>query len=237
MYKCIIIDDEPHAVDGLRNYISKIPEFELAFSYTDPVIALREISNSEKVDFIFLDVNMPEISGIELAKVIRGKTNILIFTTAHTKYGYEAFELRADGYLLKPYNLSAFLELINSLLKKLHEADQFDLQSDFLFIKSKEDKMKLVKIRYEEIVSAESKSNYVHLHLTDRKIVTYLSLAEITKDLSQKRGFLQFQRSFILNVIHIKSIQGNTVLMDNGSKITIGNYYRHDFNQFIFDYP
>src|SRR3982750_1482359 len=109
MYKCIIIDDEPQAIEGLKTYLAATPQLELLASYTDPVIALKEIVERDNVDLIFLDVDMPKINGIELAKVIRNKTKKLIFTTAHTKYAFDAFEADADAFLWKPYSLGKFI--------------------------------------------------------------------------------------------------------------------------------
>jgi len=115
MYKCIIIDDEPHAIEGLKGYMASTPQLNLVKSYTDSLAALKDIQESEPVDLIFLDVDMPTINGIELAKEIRNKTAKLIFTTAHTKYAFEAFEVNADGYLLKPYSIGKFIIAINRL--------------------------------------------------------------------------------------------------------------------------
>ena len=93
-YKCIIIDDEAHAINGLKNYIEKVPSLPLVKCYNEPLQALMELPGADKVDLILMDIDMPNISGIELSKHVREKTNKLIFTTGHTKYGYEAFEAR-----------------------------------------------------------------------------------------------------------------------------------------------
>lgn len=239
MFKCVIIDDEPHAIEGLKNYIEKVPELQLYKSYTNPVLALRDISQQEKVDLILLDIDMPEISGIELAKLVRERTSMLVFTTAHTRYGYDAFTVKADGYLLKPYSLARFLEVIEEILSKSKRKliqDTSSTRSEFMFIKSKDDNHKLIKVWFDDIVAVESKNNYIHLYTKDRGITTYMSLTEISKQLPERKGFIQFQRSFILGIKHIESIDGNVVAMVNGKKITVGDYYKKDFAAFVSCY-
>lgn len=238
MYTCIIIDDEPHAIEGLKGYISTLPELLLIKSYTDPLIALKEISINVKVDIVFLDVDMPRISGIELAKEIRSKTNKLVFTTAHTKYAFEAFEANADAYLLKPYSLGKFIIAINKLLPentmvKDNSLENRALQKDFFFVKSKEDDLKILKIKYADIVAVESKQNYIMIHTITKKVLTYMSLIEIAKILNGMHGFIQLHRSFIVNEDQIETIDGNLVKMINGVRITVGDNYRKQFNAFV----
>ena len=236
MYKCVIIDDEPHAVEGLKNYLIKIPELQLIASYTDPIHALQEIARGGPIDLLLLDIDMPEISGIDLARLIRAKTDKLLITTAHIQYGYEAFEVQADGYLLKPYSFAKFLTAIHKLFPPSAQDSDFARippDQDFFFIKSKDDDLKLVKIRYDDIVMIESKLNYVMVYTVDRSILTYITLMEISNRLTKARGFEQFHRSFILNNRHIEYIDGNTITLNNGRKITVGDHYKKDFNVFV----
>lgn len=237
IYRCVIIDDEPHAIEALKGYISKTDKLLLISSFTDPIVALQQLLNSDPVDLILLDVDMPEITGIELAKMIKQKTSKLVFTTAHTKYAFQAFEVKADDYLLKPYSLAKFMSTVEALfpsvLKEQGPDDTYHGNLNYFFIKSKDDNSKLVKIRYDEIVAIESKLNYIMVQTNDLNILTYMSLTEISNKLSREMGFIQIHRSFILNTEHIKSIEGNTVIMDNGTKLSIGEYYRKDFIDFI----
>ncbi|MDP9079336.1 MAG: LytTR family DNA-binding domain-containing protein [Bacteroidota bacterium] len=229
-YKCIIIDDEPHAIEGLKNYIAAIPSLKLEHCYTSPVDALMALSGDNKTDLILLDIDMPQISGIELSRQIRQKTNKLVFTTGHTQYGYEAFEVDADAYLLKPYSLSKFASTIAKLFPAQTETKNAD---DFFFVKNKNDHLKIVKIRFDEVVAIESKQNYVLIHTLSKQILTYMSLTEISKTFEHLPNFVQYQRSFVLNKEHIESINGNTIQMVNGVQITVGEYYRKDFTAFL----
>lgn len=175
-----------------------MPNLYLIKSYTDPLEALKEIINGDMVDLILLDINMPSITGIDLSREIRKKTRKLIFSTAYKQYGYEAFEVEADAYLLKPYTISKFV----GTLARIFPAN-------------------------------ESKLNYVQIHTLSKKILTYMSLSEISKTLRHLQFFVQFQRSFIIGKRHIESIDGNTIKMVTGLQITVGEYYRKDFSAFL----
>jgi len=234
LYKCIIIDDESYAIDRLRDYISSIPNLLLIKSYTNPLEALIDMATSEVVDIIFLDINMPQITGIELSREIRVKTRKLVFTTAHTQYGYEAFEVNADAYLLKPYTLSKFASTVAKLFPKKHESPKELIENDdFFFIKDKNDHLKIVKIIYGDVIAVESKLNYVLIHTSSKKVLAYMALTDISKIFREFKNFVQFQRSFILNKRHIDSIAGNTVKMTNGLEITVGEKFREDFILFL----
>lgn len=195
---CIIIDDEPHAIEGLKRYIASIPAIELIETYTDPVKAMMEISNRDVVDLVLLDVDMPGITGIELGESLRPKADKLVFTTAHSKYAYEAFQIDADDFLLKPYSLAKFLKTVHKLFPQKPELIERIDSNDYIFVKSKEDNLRLIKIRYKDIVAIESKLNYVQIHTLDKSVTTYMSLSEMAKKLSQFDWFMQFQRSFII---------------------------------------
>lgn len=238
-YKCIIIDDESHAIEGLERYIATMPELEVLKTYTDPLLALKEIINRPSVDVIFLDVDMPMINGLELAKEIRKKTEKLIFTTGHTEYAYEAFESHADAYLLKPYSLGKFVITINKLFPDQAVSDNalmsanHEKNDDFFFVKSKSERLKLVKIRFDDVVVVESKMNYILIFTLKDEYLTYMSLTEISKTLLMHSQFIQPHRSFIINHNHLESIEGNTIIMVNGQKIAIGEHYKKDFGDFI----
>jgi DNA-binding LytR/AlgR family response regulator len=233
MYKCIIIDDEPHAIAGLKSYISQTPILCLLASYTDPVVALKEIQLLEGIDLIFIDVDMPKINGLELAKEIRHKTKKLVFTTAHTKYAFEAFQVKADAYLLKPYSLGKFMITINDLFPHTSQMPDPIIKKDFFFVKSKDDDQKIVKVKYAEVIAVESKLNYIMIYTSKKNILTYMPLAEIAKILTPMPNFMQLHRSYLINQDHIEMIDGNLVKMVNQLKFTVGERYRVGFHEFL----
>lgn len=238
-YTCIIIDDEAHAIEGLENYIATMPDFEILKTYTDSVKALKEIKTGPDVDIIFLDVDMPTINGIDLAKEIRGSTDKLVFTTGHTEHAYEAFEVQANAYLLKPYSLGKFVIAINKLFPTQEGMDhafqsvEVEKNDDFFFVKSKIEKIKLVKIRFDDVISVESKLNYILITTLKDKFLTYITLGEIAKTLLIHPQFIQVHRSYIINYNHIESIEGNMIKMIDVQTINIGEHYRKAFNDFI----
>jgi len=231
MYKCIIIDDEPHAIAGVKKYLESLPNIDLVAAYSDPYAALTEIETFKDIDLILMDIDMPNISGIELSKSIRAKTRKLIFTTGHTKYGYEAFKADADDYLLKPYTLGEFMIAINKALLK--PSDHISNNSSTFLVKNKDDGNRIVAIKYSDVIAVESQLNYVSIHTSSTKVTTYMSLGEMVKVLSPATGFLQFHRSYIISYNFIDYIDGNTIKMKNGLFITVREYYKKSFADFI----
>jgi len=231
---CIIIDDEPYAIEGLKAYINSIPNLSVLKTYTDPLEALIDLVNSDMVDLILLDIDMPKITGIELSKEIRQKTRKLVFTTSYTQYGYLAFEAEADAYLLKPYTLTKFASTISKLFPPNEKHIVVEKVIDnYFFVKNKDEHLKIVKIKYDDVIAVESKQNYVMIHTVSKKVLTYMSLTEISKIFTRFNNFEQFQRSFIISKEHIDNIDGNTINMVNGIQITVGEYYRKDFTTFL----
>jgi DNA-binding LytR/AlgR family response regulator len=234
-YTCIIIDDEPLAIKWITDYVNSMPNLMLIKAYTNPLEALADLSGSVSVDLVLLDIKMPLISGIDLSRKIRAKTKKLVFTTAYKRFGYEAFEAEADAFLLKPYSLSKFAATIGKLFPEGNQYPSEPGPTDFFFAKNNIDNYKLVKVRYLDIVAVESKQNYIMIHTTETKILTHMSLTEISKILNKFSGFAQFQRSFIVGKNHIEHINGNTIKMINGLEISVGDYYRKDFLAFLAD--
>ncbi|TCD10444.1 response regulator transcription factor [Pedobacter frigidisoli] len=232
---CIVIDDDLHAINGIKTYINTLSNIELVQSYTDPLAALNEITVGAEVDIIFMDVDMPMISGIELSKAIRHKTSKLIFTTSHSKYAYEAFEMNANAYLLKPYTFARFAETINRLFPHVPSTPQLTLkkEADYFFVRNKNDKNTLIKVRYADIVAIESLQNYVRIFTLNETIVSYIALSEIKVILKDYPNFAQAHRSFIIAKNFIEKVEGNTLKMINNLTVNIGNSYKEDIQEYI----
>jgi len=232
MLKCIIIDDDQHAIENLKIFAAAFPRLKIVASYTDPSLALAEISKSDVVDLILLDIDMPKISGIELSQEIRAKTKRLIFTTSHTEYGYQAFKVHADDYLLKPFTLGEFVISLN----KVFPEQQNETKNDFFFVRNKEDHNKMVNIKFKDVIAIESRLNYVMIHTTTKCCLTYMSLSEISNIFKGHTEFVQFHRSYIISHPHIDCFDGNTIKLDNGIQLTVGDYYRKSFKEFVSKY-
>lgn len=232
MYKCIIIDDDQNSINHLEQYIAEFPKLNIVATYTDPVIALTAISNAEPVDIILLDIDMPKIKGIELAKEIRSKTKKLVFTTGHVEYSYDAIKIQADDYLLKPFSIGEFMISINRIFPEQHKNDI----QDFFFVKNKDDNHRMVNIRFEDVVAVESKMNYIMIHTTKGKVLTYMSLNEISKIFKDRPEFIKFHRSYIISHRHINFFEGNNIKMNNGVEFHVGDYYQKSFKDFVQKY-
>nr|MBB6232721.1 DNA-binding LytR/AlgR family response regulator [Mucilaginibacter sp. FT3.2] len=216
-----------------------LPKLNIVGIYTNPQTALEEVSLDSKIDILFMDIDMPLISGLELAKALRSKTQKLIFTTAHSKYAFDAFEAEGDAYLLKPFTFGKFSTTINRLfptevLKTTEVNLETNQEDNFFLVKNKEENLRIVKVMYKDVIAFESAQNYVKIYLVNNKILTaYLSIKDIVEILGSREGFKQFHRAFIISIDNINYIEGNTIKMLNNLAFTVGESYRESFNVFL----
>lgn len=229
---CIVIDDEFTCIKGLTRYIDQLPDLTLVNYYTDPMKFLQNIELIPSVDLVLMDIEMPDISGIELSQKIRSKTSKLVFTTAHTQYAYEAFGLSADAYLLKPYSFAQFACTIRKLFSEAR-MKPLPFPEDYFFVKEKADHLHLVKVRYRDIIVIESRKNCILIYTADCEILTYMSLGEMAKILNVYQGFVQYHRSYLIATDHISRIEGNRIRMENGVTITVGDIFKKSFNEYL----
>jgi len=231
--ECIIIDDEDFSIQIITSYIDLFPQINLKTFYTDPRIALQELMNAPPFDILFLDIDMPGMSGLELARALRHKIKKLIFTTSHSKYAFEAFEVEADAFLLKPFSFTKFSLTIARLIPG-PEAGLTGYSKEYFFIKNKDEDLRIVKIQYSEVAAFESVNNYVKIHLSSGKTLTaYLGLKDINELVKQRENFKQLHRAFIVSTDKISYIEGNTVHLDNNLVLTVGDRYKGIFGDFI----
>ena len=216
--KCIIIDDEPVARKILQEFIEEIDYLELAGQAENPLKAIP-LLEGDSADIIFLDINMPKISGIEFLKSSNLKANIII-TTAYADHAVEAYGLNVLDYLVKPVAFTRFLKACNkakelTALKNANHATTAGT-SDHFFIKCDN---QIEKIFYNDLVYAEAMLNYVMLYTTSKKLMVYITIKSLEEQLPADH-FIKVHKSFIVNIQKIKSIEGNT--LDMGiQKITI----------------
>jgi len=202
---CLIVDDEPVAREILENHLSKIEHVHLLSSCKNAVEAFR-IINSKEIDLVFLDINMPEISGLSFARSMTKDIKI-IFTTAYREYAVDGFDLQAVDYLLKPISFERLLQAINKFSderKLVHAYSPAceDLgESDSLFVRAER---KMIRIKFKEILFLESISDYVKIHLEDRNVITRETLSKLEDKLPRK-DFLKVHRSFLVAVGRIDS--------------------------------
>ncbi|QHS56560.1 response regulator transcription factor [Mucilaginibacter sp. 14171R-50] len=221
---CLVIDDERHAAELLTTYISKTPGLEAFGLYTDPLKALEVFAAGRGIpDMTFLDIDMPELSGIDLAGMIGGRSTV-IFTTSYREYGPEAFEKNAADYLLKPISYERFLYCI----QKIRQERPVRELNDYFFIKT-DIKGKMLRINTTDIRYIESNGNYVQLFLAKEKVIAYLTLGEILAQLPQA-DFSRIHRSFVVAHAYIRSVEhGQVRLQDRADTLPVGEAYREAF--------
>ena len=201
---CVIVDDEPVAREILISYIAKIPNLELIKSCKNAMEAF-EIINSQKADLFFLDINMPEVNGLSLAKLIHKKSKV-IFTTAYREYAVDGFNLKAVDYLLKPIAFDHFLEAVNAFCETI-VTNGFvkniaqSTSANFFFVRSER---KMVKVNFVEILFIESLSDYVKIHTNDNTVVVRETISNLEAKLPSQQ-FLRVHRSFIISLNNIDS--------------------------------
>jgi DNA-binding LytR/AlgR family response regulator len=235
MIRCIAIDDEILALDLIEDDIRKVPFLQLVKKCRSGIEAL-DVLQAEKIDLIFLDIQMPDISGIQFLKSLTHKP-LVIFTTAYEKYALAGFELDVIDYLLKPYSFERFLKAVNkaqeylAILQKnpsVPSAGEISFSSRFLFVKSD---YKLVKIEIAEIQYIESLKDYVKIVSGEQPVVTLSSMKSIEEKLVSP-DFIRVHRSFLVNIRKIQYIRRNFVMVGN-KEIPVGDNYKESFLQII----
>lgn len=222
--RCIIADDEPIARQILENYISEMSNLHIVASCKN-AFEVMDVLQQESVDILFLDINMPKISGLSLLKTIQQKPNVII-TTAYPEYAVEGFELSVTDYLLKPFSLERFLQAVLKVQEKLKAqqptiavVDTVDVATS-IFVKS--DK-KIVKLDFDTINHIEAYGNYIKIY-TDTMVLVPHTLSEFLDKLPEH--FLRVHKSFVINFDQLKMIDGNQIILENNTKVPIGKSYR-----------
>jgi two-component system, LytTR family, response regulator len=235
MMQCAVIDDEPFALELIRDYINRTPFLELAGAFSNPFKAL-EFLNKQYVDLIFLDINMPELSGIQLLSSLL-KQPMVVFTTAYPEFGAESYNYDAVDYLLKPIRYERFLKSANKASAKLtthllpDSAAPIKQASNntesIIFVKSGNNK---VKINLAEIICIEAAGNYLQFNtIDDKKIMALMSMKDVS-ELLPEDDFVRVHKSFIVSQHFIESI-GRQEIRAAGKLIPIGITYREHFFQ------
>jgi len=230
MIRCIIIDDEPLAGQLLAAYAARSADLELSGTFSNPIEALHFLGDNE-VDLLFLDIQMPELTGIQLMKITKGKYQIVL-TTAYEQYALESYEFAVTDYLLKPISLDRFLLAVEKV-KSRRETPASTTPSapasapparNFLFVKSGH---KTMRINYTDIIRLESMSNYVTIHTPTEKIMTLENMSALVESLPADR-FVRIHRSHAIALDKIDFIERNRVVI-NDEYLPISDGYREAF--------
>ncbi len=219
--KCLIVDDEPIARDILRRYCAELPELEVVGECGNALDA-RKILLKEKIDVLFLDVNMPVIDGLAFLGTLKDAPQV-IFTTAYKEYAANAFDLAACDYLLKPFSFERLIVAVDKALAKQTRA-VVRLKEDAIFIRIEN---KIIRLDLHDWLYAEAQGNYTKIVNTNGVLMPYLSFSAFEAMLPPKHC-LRVHRSYLVNKNKISSIEGNRLLIGQ-QEIPIGSYYRNSF--------
>ena len=220
--RCIITDDEPMARKGLQGYIEKIDFLELV-AVCENAIELNSALKQQRVDLLFLDIEMPYMTGIELLKNLSSPPKV-IFTTAYDKYALQGFELEVLDYLLKPVSFERFLKAANKAYEYFKLMEAGEQQQDHLFVKADN---KLEKVRFDDILFIEALENYIGIYnVQGKKIITHSTLKALQEKLPQQR-FVQPHKSYLVAIDKVTSIEGN-VLHVQQYQVPISKYQKEE---------
>src|SRR5882757_8388162 len=236
MIRCLIVDDEPLALHILEDYISKVPFMELIKSTTNPIEALTLVQEGN-VDLVFLDVQMPELTGIQFLRIANGKAKVIL-TTAYSQYALEGYELDVVDYLLKPIAFDRFFKsvqkaqsIIQPVVKSVQQAEpvqQDDFSTDFIFVKTEH---KIQKVYLHDILFIEGLKDYISIFTPSERIITLQNMKKMEDALPEKH-FIRVHKSYIVSINKIDSIERSRIFI--GDKIIpVGDTYREEFFKII----
>jgi two-component system LytT family response regulator len=230
--KCLAIDDEPLALKQLESYIEKIPFFE-SVAYCHSAFEAIDYLNNNEIDLMFVDINMPDINGMDFVKSLVERPQV-IFTTAYSEYAMEGFQVDALDYILKPISYEVFLKSANKAKtwfeRNQKQAETIKTTPDYLFVKSE---YKLIRILLADIKYIESANEYIQIHLINEQPVTTLIRLKAMEEQLPKNKFMRVHRSFIVNLDQVKVIERNRIIFDQKVYIPIGDQYKDSFQAFI----
>ncbi|MEJ5995153.1 LytTR family DNA-binding domain-containing protein [Pedobacter sp. Du54] len=236
MIRCIVVDDKPLAIDVIKHYISKVPSLTLSFSTVNPLEALNKVIQGE-VDLVFLDIQMPELSGLQFMKIVKGKC-LVVLTTAYAEYALEGYDNDAIDYLLKPVSFERFYKAVEKVQLTLSGLAETNRQSTSAATKEKEvshifvkTEHKLVRINVADILYIEGLQNYVMIYTITDKVISLQTMKK-TEDQLPADQFIRIHKSFIVAVNKIISIERNRVSIGDKT-IAVGEVYREAFYQAI----
>jgi DNA-binding LytR/AlgR family response regulator len=231
--RCAIIDDEYLARKYIKDYTAKIPFLEVKGDFSSPLKAM-ELLQSGEVDLIFLDIQMPDISGLDFLRSLDHKP-FVVLTTAYEEYALEGYELEVTDYLLKPFSFDRFLKAVNKVSKAMQKKQsstdaqqnkqtQTEFKDNYIIIRADR---KLYKINYEDLIMIEGQKAYVTFHSENKKRITALaSLKELEEKLPTDQ-FIRIHKSYIVSIKKIDALEGNQLEV-NGEKLPVGKNYRQE---------
>lgn len=233
MIRVLAIDDEPLALRQLAAYLKKVPFFELVDSCQSALDAMN-ILNQQEIDALFIDINMPDLNGLDFVKSL-SQPLMIVFTTAYQEYALEGYKVDAIDYLLKPFGMGDILRAADKVKRQydlLHTASLSPIdEDDAMFLKTE---YKVVRILIRDIIYVEGMSEYLRIHLAhqEKPLVVLLSMKKMEERLTSQ-DFMRIHKSYIISLHHISEINKSRVVLDNEKEIPIGDSYREKLTGYV----
>jgi two-component system, LytTR family, response regulator len=224
--QCLVLDDEQHSIDILTDHIQKTPNLSLLAALKNPIEAIPLIE-SETIDIAFIDVQMPNLTGLQFLKLLKSSTKVIL-CTAYSEYAIDGFELNVADYLLKPISFERFIrsvQKIDSNYKNTAHEPQKNSNEEYIFVKA-DAKGKFIKVNIRDILYIEGLGNYQKIQTAEQQIVTQLKMKTLEEQLAEY-GFIRIHKSFIIQKANIKQIEGNMVHVGT-FKIPIGEHFKEE---------
>jgi two-component system, LytTR family, response regulator len=231
MLNCLIIDDENHAIELLTDYIQNVSFLKLGNTTNDPIAGLKLI-NEGNYDIIFLDVEMPKITGLELLSGITQKSKVVI-TSANRGYAADGYENEIFDFLSKPIRFERFLKVVQKIFNATAK-ENTNTKDDYIFVKL-DSKNRLKRILYNDIIYIEGAGNYITIHTITEKIITYLTIRDF-EELVPPEKFMRVQKSYVVAIEKIIGLEGNEIILENNKSVLVGESYRQKVNEFLSGY-
>lgn len=232
MIKCVAIDDEPLALKQLAYYLEKVPFFELVTSCRSAMDAIRKLNGLE-VDVLFIDINMPDLNGLDFVRSLDNPP-MIVFTTAYQEHAIEGYRVNAIDYLLKPFGMGDILRAAEKVKRQydlLHAASSSIIEDDAMFIRAD---YKVVRILVKDIMYVEGYGEYLRIYLNsqEKPLMVYLRMKEMEERL-EGGGFMRVHKSYIASLHHIVEINKSRILLDTGADVPIGESYRENLQNYV----
>lgn len=229
MIRCLVVDDEPLALDIIADYIEKVPELSLSATTTNAIEGLGFVQQGN-IDLVFLDVQMPELTGIQFLKIINGKCDVIL-TTAYPQYALEGYELNVTDYLLKPIAFDRFYRSVQKVIGQKNQAknnhsftEQANKVTDFMFVKTEH---KIQRIDYDDIFYIEGLKDYISIFTSNERIITLQNMKRMEETLPDER-FIRVHKSYIVALEKIESIERGRISLKD-KLIPIGDTFKDAF--------
>ncbi|WP_394748106.1 LytR/AlgR family response regulator transcription factor [Spongiimicrobium salis] len=223
--KCLIVDDEPLAIEIIEGYVAQIPDLLLVATFENPISAL-DFLNVNTIDLIFMDIEMPLLTGVDFVKTLKHRPQV-IFTTAYRNYAIESYELEVVDYLLKPVSFARFFKAVNRFKKQTSEhivisSIHTGLKNDHIYVNANK---KFIKVLFDDIIYVESIKDYIRIHTVNENVVTRDKISEFEKKIPE--NFLRVHRSYIVNTHKITAFTSVDIEIES-KEIPIGESYKKE---------